>query len=155
MKLTPRSQQPVRSGVLPPRHKLVSGVFSIAALFLATGAAHAADQQWWPDCRHGWVTRHFENFDTDWPPVEISPDDGNDIIFSAQAQPPDNGNERRVTVRITHDELRTLLKDLPKMMPVLKACWAYRKCLDDREAGKVKHCYYNDRRWRDFFGQHW
>jgi hypothetical protein len=22
------------------------------------------------------------------------------------------------------------------------------RCLDDRDAGKVKHCYENDRRWR-------
>ena len=35
MKLNLRSQQP------PPRRKLVSGVFSIAALFLATGTAQA------------------------------------------------------------------------------------------------------------------
>jgi hypothetical protein len=35
MKLNPRSQQP------PPRRRLVSGAFSIAVLFLATGAAHA------------------------------------------------------------------------------------------------------------------
>jgi hypothetical protein len=36
MKLNPRSQQPTQ------RRKLVSGVFSIAVLFLATGTAHAA-----------------------------------------------------------------------------------------------------------------
>jgi hypothetical protein len=25
---------------------------------------------------------------------------------------------------------------------------AFTKCIDDRQAGKVKHCYANDRRWR-------
>jgi hypothetical protein len=37
MKLNSRSQQPL------PRRKLVSGVFSVAALFLATGTAHTHD----------------------------------------------------------------------------------------------------------------
>jgi hypothetical protein len=46
MKLNPRSQQPVRSGVLPPRRKLVSAVFSLATLFLATGTAHAQTQHY-------------------------------------------------------------------------------------------------------------
>jgi hypothetical protein len=41
MKLNLRSQQP------PPRRKLVSGVFSLAVLFLATGTAHAEDTRKW------------------------------------------------------------------------------------------------------------
>jgi hypothetical protein len=36
-----------------------------------------------------------------------------------------------------------------------KACAAYWRCLDDRDAGKVKHCYENDKRWRDFFTGWW
>ena len=39
MKLNPRSQQP------PPRRKLVSGVFSLAVLFLATGTARSDDPE--------------------------------------------------------------------------------------------------------------
>jgi hypothetical protein len=118
---------------------LLSG---IAALFLATGAAHARDEEqtWWPDCRHGWITKHFTAEDApladplfEFPPVHIM----------------------GTSVRITHDELRKLLKDLPKMMPVLKACWAFRKCQEDRDAGKVKHCYANDRRWREYFANDW
>jgi len=30
----------------------------------------------------------------------------------------------------------------------LKKCIAFWWCVTDREAGKVKHCYENDRRWR-------
>jgi hypothetical protein len=55
------------------------------------------------------------------------------------------------TVHISYDELRNLMKDLPRLMPAIKACDAYSKCLQEREAGKVKHCYQNDRRWREYF----
>jgi hypothetical protein len=30
----------------------------------------------------------------------------------------------------------------------LKKCIAFWRCVTDREAGKVKHCYENDRRWK-------
>jgi hypothetical protein len=30
----------------------------------------------------------------------------------------------------------------------LKKCMLFWKCLGDRDAGKVKHCYENDKRWR-------
>jgi hypothetical protein len=36
-----------------------------------------------------------------------------------------------------------------------KACAAYQRCLDDRDAGKVKHCYENDKRWRNFLSGWW
>jgi hypothetical protein len=109
----------------------------IAALFLATGAAHAEekfDDSWWTDCRHGWITKEFRaELMQDNPPIEITD----------------------TSVRITYDELRKLLKDLPRITRALKACDAYNKCLDDRDAGKVKHCYENDRRWRKFFTGAW
>ena len=109
----------------------------IAALFLATGAAHAEeklDDSWWTDCRHGWITKQFKpELMQDDPPVEITD----------------------TSVRITYDELRKLLKDLPRITRALKACDAYRKCLDDRGTGKVKHCYANDRRWREFITGAW
>jgi hypothetical protein len=56
---------------------------------------------------------------------------------------------------ITYDELRKLVKELPFILRKVKACDAYRKCLDDRDTGKVKHCYENDRRWREFFTGAW
>jgi hypothetical protein len=38
--------------------------------------------------------------------------------------------------------------DLEKAIRIIKQCRAFYKCLEDRDAGKVKHCYENDRRWR-------
>ena len=156
---------------------------SIAALFLATGAAHAEDYAkeyrvaceneysghteskaeaaqmraeiercvkrakddpesvpgWWTDCRHGWITKDFEELKPDGPPI-----DG--------ALPVEiNGD----SVRISYDELRKLVKELPFILRKVKACDAYRKCERDRAAGKVKHCYENDRRWREFFTGAW
>ena len=63
----------------------------IAALFLATGAAHAASHEW----------------------------------------------EREFCLR--KGELSSL---------ELRKCIAFWSCVKDREAGKVKHCYENDKRWR-------
>jgi hypothetical protein len=40
------------------------------------------------------------------------------------------------------------IRKLQKHIPDLKKCEAFYKCLADRDAGKVKHCYENDRRWR-------
>jgi hypothetical protein len=41
--------------------------------------------------------------------------------------------------------------DLPvleKEIKNLKKCMLFHKCLEDRDAGKVKHCYENDKRWK-------
>jgi hypothetical protein len=38
--------------------------------------------------------------------------------------------------------------ELQKHLPQLKKCNAFWQCVNDRDAGKVKHCYENDRRWR-------
>jgi hypothetical protein len=42
-------------------------------------------------------------------------------------------------------------KDIPAIergLKTLKKCDKFWQCIEDREAGKVKHCYANDRRWR-------
>jgi hypothetical protein len=42
-------------------------------------------------------------------------------------------------------------KDIPDIeagLKTLKRCAKFWKCVEDRDAGKVKHCYENDRRWR-------
>jgi hypothetical protein len=89
---------------------------------------------WWTDCRNGWITKGFEKEEMETePPVEIS----------------------NTSVTITYDELRKLVKELPFILRKIKACDVYRKCLSDREAGKVKHCYANDRRWREFYTGAW
>jgi hypothetical protein len=40
------------------------------------------------------------------------------------------------------------VRELQKLIPNLRRCTAFWQCVADREAGKVKHCYENDRRWR-------
>jgi len=52
----------------------------------------------------------------------------------------------------TGDEPATIKpKDIPELLEnfkYLKKHCAWLQCLEDREKGKVKHCYANDRRWR-------
>ena len=38
--------------------------------------------------------------------------------------------------------------EIQKLIPDLRKCDAFWKCVEKREAGKVKHCYANDKRWR-------
>ena len=40
------------------------------------------------------------------------------------------------------------IPDILKGIKELKKCAAFWQCVADRDAGKVKHCYENDRRWR-------
>jgi hypothetical protein len=91
------------------------------------------DSEWATDCRHGWISKAFAKIDKVDPPIEVL--------------------DR--TVRISYNELRKLVKELPSILRGVKACDAYQKCLDDRDAGKIKHCYANDRRWREFFTGAW
>jgi hypothetical protein len=102
-----------------------------------------AEPKWWTDCRHGWITKEFEEIEGDNPPVEARI--GITTVLHTWG----------TSVRITYDELRKLVKELPFILRKVKACDAYRKCLDDRGTGKVKHCYENDRRWREFFTGAW
>ena len=37
---------------------------------------------------------------------------------------------------------------IQKFIPDLRKCDAFQRCVADRDAGKVKHCYENDKRWR-------
>jgi len=42
--------------------------------------------------------------------------------------------------------------DVPRVLEAIKEqkrCMTWFKCLDDRADGKVKHCYSNDRQWRE------
>lgn len=48
------------------------------------------------------------------------------------------------TIVIEQDEIG----DLEKAIQLIKKCKAFFQCTADRDAGKVKHCYENDRRWR-------
>jgi hypothetical protein len=127
---------------------------AVFMLFMAIRPAAAQEEErWWPDCRHGWIHKQMDVEDVEYYPP------GTTAAEMAQAQHPSIVIIRRhddtTIVRITWDELRKLLKDLPGILILFKACDAYRKCLDDREAGKVKHCYRNDRRWREHFHDAW
>jgi hypothetical protein len=119
--------------VMPRIASLALAVLALITCQMPLRNAGAAESGWWTDCRHGWITKEFEGLEGDNPPVEIA----------------------GTAVRITYDELRNLVKELPFILRKVKACDAYRKCLDDRDAGKVKHCYYNDRRWREFYTGAW
>jgi hypothetical protein len=106
-------------------------------------AAQAANEEfigeyiWFYNCRYGVVqkdlTRTPRNEDDSFAPVELS----------------------ETLVRINRKEFDKMLKVFPRLLRQMKACDAYNKCLDDRGAGKVKHCYPNDRRWREFFAGDW
>jgi hypothetical protein len=56
---------------------------------------------------------------------------------------------------IERKEFDKMLKVFPRLLRQMKACDAYSKCLENRDAGKVKHCYANDPRWREFFTHGW
>jgi hypothetical protein len=93
----------------------------IAALFLATGAAHAGgytrSDEWELNCRMTAINKARPD-DADWDEhmMVITPDD---------------------------------LPKLEKAIKEFKQCLAFWKCTKDRDMGKVKHCYDNDKRWRD------
>jgi hypothetical protein len=87
------------------------------------GAQTASEPRWEADCRRGYITKTF--------PKDYSGDnrfEGTDGI----------------TIRITSDEFR----DIEKAMRDIRKSEKFWQCISDREAGKVKHCYDNDRRWR-------
>ena len=50
----------------------------------------------------------------------------------------------QISVSIGPDDIR----EIEKGLAVLKKCNAFYQCVVDRDAGKVKHCYENDSRWR-------
>ena len=96
---------------------------AIATLFLATGAPHAElrtdiDGNQKPDRK--WIAH----------------------IHSCSIYRP--ATEQPATDVIDWDEIPEVLRALRE----LKQCAAFHQCISDRNAGKVKHCYANDRRWR-------
>jgi hypothetical protein len=93
----------------------------VAALFLATGTAHAIMD---------------ENLDwsINWKPCSVTPTDK------------DSGGLTGIkAIALDLEDIR----NLQKFIPELKKCEAWYKCLYDRDIKHtVKHCYANDRRWR-------
>src|SRR5262249_53519347 len=123
---------------------------SIATLLMATGAAHAQVKKAspeqvtkWPspnfvaDCRRDLLSIYFDKEEYE---VMV----GKNLLGGK-----DGTDESRLGIRIPFNkEARARLeKELRKW----KRCDAYYQCLADRDAGKVKHCYANDKRWRDVY----
>jgi hypothetical protein len=96
---------------------------SIAALFLATGAAHAdvkTDIDGYPKPVRTWIAH----------------------IHSCSIYRP--ASDEPATDVISWDEIPQVMRALRE----LKQCAAFHQCISDRNAGKVKHCYEHDKRWR-------
>jgi hypothetical protein len=120
----------------------------IAALFLATGTAHADATKQWQEDRSCGVWKLFVS-DADDPglPTNIDTTKWQKNPGSLRTFGGHNEvaiSEASVTVTLGLDDLL----ELQKFLPTLKKCVAFWKCVEDRQAGKVKHCYANDRRWR-------
>jgi hypothetical protein len=97
---------------------------AIAALALAS-PAHANDEKWENDCRRGWMSKTFKPDVFETLPEAFFNDDGT------------------ITIRIPLDDAL----EIQKLIPDLKAAGKFWQCVRDRDDGKVKHCYNNDKRW--------
>jgi hypothetical protein len=96
----------------------------VAALLLATGAAHADNEKWEASFRQCHIRKWFSKDELaaiGW----ARETEGQTIVIEAEEIP-----------------------DILKAISVIKKCKAFYQCLEDRDRGKVKHCYENDRRWR-------
>src|SRR5262249_43649597 len=107
----------------------------IAALFLWTGTSHADDETWDSSFRRCQVWKMFDHKVGDARPGRAYGDA--DEVWTEWPE-----GQAMVTLSIED------ILELQKHLPLLKKCGAWFKCLNDRKAGKVKHCYENDRRWR-------
>jgi len=97
---------------------------NVAALLLATGTAHADNETWEASFRQCHISKWFTKDELaaiGW----ARETEGQTIVIEAEEIP-----------------------DILKAVGVNKKCKAFYQCLEDRDRGKVKHCYENDRRWR-------
>jgi hypothetical protein len=118
----------------------MKGLFltGIAALFLATGARAdpVSPSPQWPspnftgDCRRDRLMIFFDK----------------DVYDDNVSIHPSAENEKRIGIYINLD--KAARARLEKELQEWKRCDKYYQCLEDRDAGKVKHCYANDKRWR-------
>jgi hypothetical protein len=86
----------------------------------SASAQRAGETRWEADCRRGYIRKAFPK---NYPGLEFSD-----------------------AVRI--DILPEEFADLEKAIREMRKCEKFYQCLADRDQGKVKHCYENDRRWR-------
>jgi hypothetical protein len=108
---------------------------SVAALLLSTWAAQADDRKWESSFRRCQVWKTFTHKSGDARPG-LALGDQDEVWL-------DDGKED-ATVTLNLEDIL----ELQKHLPLLKKCNAFWQCVNDRDAGKVKHCYENDRRWR-------
>src|SRR5262245_45716931 len=106
-------------GLMKMKNLLLTG----AAVLLLSGAAHAAEK-WEASFRQCHIRKWFSKAEL----AEIGwarEEEGQTIVIEAEEIP-----------------------DILKAISEIKKCKAFYQCLEDRDKGKVKHCYENDRRWR-------
>jgi hypothetical protein len=108
---------------------------SVAALLLATGTAHADDRKLESSFRRCQVWKNFTHKAGDARPG-LALGDQDEVWL-------DDGKED-ATVTLNLEDIL----ELQKHLPLLRKCKTFWKCTEDRDAGKVKHCYKDDRRWR-------
>ena len=132
----------------------------IAALLLATGAAHAYDES---DnvserCENGatyWCTVLEERKAQEAPNTAKAQVDACDKRFNAGELKP--GDEiGSCYAKATNNRCDVGL-DGAKMEGCLDwvSTQAFWQCVEERRRGKVKHCYIKDPRWRDYFYNEW
>ena len=113
--------QRTKQFLLEMKKLLLTGV---AVLLLATGTAHADSEKWEASFRQCHIRKWF------------SKDELANIGWARETE--------GQTIVIEAEEI----PDILKAIRVIKKCKAFYQCLEDRDRGKVKHCYENDRRWR-------
>ena len=111
-------------GVAEPQAMKKALQAGVAALLLATGAAHADSEKWEASFRQCHIRKWF------------SKDELANIGWARETE--------GQTIVIEPEEI----PDIQKAIRVIEKCKAFYQCLEDRDRGKVKHCYENDRRWR-------
>src|SRR5215472_411684 len=135
----------------------------IAALLLATGTAHAVENE----CKAGDTYCQCDNEETGngcrykWPSPNFVIDCRRDRLFvyfdkqdytgdGVLQGGKDGEDPNRVGIKIQPFDKAARMR-LEKALCDWRKCDAYYQCLADRDAGKVKHCYANDKRWRDVY----
>jgi len=130
----------------------------IAALFLATGAAHAVENECKTDdtycqcdsngCRYKWPSPNFViDCRRDRLVVYFDKEDYSETLLQGGK---DGNDPNRIGITIDSFDKAARVR-LEKALRDWRKCDAYYQCLTDRDAGKVKHCYANDKRWRDVY----
>jgi hypothetical protein len=117
---------------------LLAGVLMLAALHVA----RAETETKWPspnfviDCRRDRLFVYFDKEDYT----------GDGVLQGGK----DGEDPNRVGIIIQPFDKAARMR-LEKELREWRKCDAYYQCLADRDAGKVKHCYANDKRWRSVY----